>query len=55
MEREELEKRLQALSIQQGHLGTLDVRDVVTMLELRDEKIEHLQWEVEELTLGEDI
>ena len=42
MNKEKLLKSLQALSIQQGHPGTIDMESVVQMLELRDEKIKDL-------------
>ena len=38
-----LEDKLIALSKQQGHYGLLEVRDVTTMLELRDDKIKELE------------
>jgi len=38
-----LKEKLIALSIQQGHYGLLSVDDVITMIELRDEKIKELE------------
>ncbi len=37
------EEKLRVLAIQGGHPGLIEVRDVVTMLELRDEEIRVLK------------
>ena len=49
---DKLKKKLEALSIQEGHYGTLDISDVVTMIELRENRIAELldrisEWEEE--------
>lgn len=54
MEHEELVRRLRALSVQQGHPGTIDISDVADRIEQRDEIISHLKWSLEEERLGED-
>lgn len=38
-----LKEKLEALSVRQGHYGLLEIRDVLTMLELRDEKIKEMR------------
>jgi len=55
MYREELTKRLAALSLQQGHIGLISVEDAVTMVELKDEEIAQLRCELEEERLGDDV
>lgn len=42
MDKEAQRKSLRTLSIQQGHCGLIDVEDVLTIMELRDEKIRDL-------------
>lgn len=39
---ESLRRKLQSLSLQEGHYGTIDVDDVVTIVELRENRIAHL-------------
>jgi len=50
METWKLRKSLLALSNQQGHYGTINVDDVVTIIELRDEKLKGLAEELNCLT-----
>lgn len=47
-DREKLKQSLLALSAQQGHYGSVRVDDVVTIIELRDEKIEALEKQLKE-------
>ena len=42
MDKEAQRKSLLALSERQGHYGCIDVNDVLTIMELRDEKIKEL-------------
>ena len=43
MKRDKLERSLTALSVTQGHPGTLDIRSVCDMIEMRDGLIEECQ------------
>ncbi len=43
------EEKLRVLAVQSGHPGLIEVRDVATMMELRDEEIKILKEQIQDI------